>query len=205
MDETPWQVSRANTVFGGLPTQQRDDHPQQHQTASKYRAPVQRVSRMSSEIVSPTRYPTWAALAEDWRIRLSFVVVQLCCWRTKPEVPQWEVSHWIWFNTTSMNKKEGVHYLSWTDPTLPKFKKLILKRNFISVKWNLLPFEFPLWSVWSNTSAKGGLKGTLHQQESNPQKSRQFLPGSQLVKGQIKYQHYFQPLKISFLKSSFKC
>jgi len=31
-----------------------------------------------------------------------------------------------------------------------------------------------------------------------------FSLGFQLMKGQIKYQHYFQPLKVFFLKSSFK-
>lgn len=63
----------------------------------------------------------------------------------------------IWFNTIFMNKKESIRYLSWIDPMLSKFKKLILKRNSNSVKWNLLPFEFPFWSMYGNISAKGGL------------------------------------------------
>lgn len=79
-----------------------------------------------------------------------------------------------WFNTIFMNKKESIRYLLWIDPMLSKFKKLTLKRNSNSVKWNLLPFEFPFWYhtymvIVLLKVAQSEV--TLHQLESNPHKN----------------------------------
>lgn len=62
--------------------------------------------------------------------------------------------------------------------------------------------------MYHNISDKDDLiRGYIAPTETIPIKiiMPEFFLGIQLMKGQIKYQHYFQPLKVSYPSSSFKC